>query len=209
ICVFIGTNPGLLTAYTAHTYASPTNCFWKLLHESGLTPTPDGRPLHPSQDRQLPRRYLLGNTNIVERATRSQEQLSREELAAGAGRTVERVARWRPEAVCVVGRGVWEGFVGWVRREGKEGRNGGVKGRVQGGKGFTWGWQGGEGEGEVRIIGDGAVAEEMDGWKGARVYVVPSTSGLVTMGYARKLELWRPLGEWVSRRRTERGFVCE
>lgn len=240
LLIFIGTNPGLLTAYTSHTYSSPSNSFWKLLHASGLTPTPTGVPLQATADRALPERFLLGNTNIVERASRSQEELSREEMCLGAGRTVERVRRWRPEAVCVVGKGVWEAFVAWGRRQRKMGGESGFRGVPRTGKGFEWGWQVDERGEEVRMgvgVGPGGVGggEEpvpvpvpgrswlpgkeagetlpspplYDGpWEGARVYVVPGTSGLVTIPFARKLEIWREVGEWVGKRRGERGFVC-
>ncbi|KAH0015605.1 DNA glycosylase, partial [Aureobasidium melanogenum] len=65
IAVFVGTNPGIRTAAQGHAYAHPSNQFWKLLHSSGCT---DER-LRPDQDVELPARYLLGNTNIVERPT--------------------------------------------------------------------------------------------------------------------------------------------
>ena len=227
VLVFIGTNPGLLTAFTGHTYSSPTNSFWKLLHACKLTPTCRNTPLEPTEDRSMPGRFLLGNTNIVERATRSQGDLTKEEMVLGAGRCVAKIARWRPEAVCVVGKGVWESFVGWVRRETKAGRRSGVVGDVAGGcgKGFQWGWQLGREGSEVRIgvvedgegggedggrgdAGDGAPKWEKGHWPGAKVYVVPSTSGLVTIPYATKLEIWRGVGEWVCKRREAKGFIC-
>lgn len=47
--VFIGFNPGLTSARTGHHYASPTNRFWKLLFESGLTPV----QYQPGEDYKL------------------------------------------------------------------------------------------------------------------------------------------------------------
>lgn len=242
LLIFIGTNPGLLTAYTTHTYASPTNRFWKLLHASNLTPTATGLPLHPSEDRTLPRRFLLGNTNIVNRATRSQLDLSREEIRAGADAVVRKVHAWRPEAVCVVGKGVWEGFVTHAkgdRRQRGLGHWGFSGGKPTVGKGFKWGWQVDKEGKEVRM----GVLDELEAkgraeltvelperawvqnhalrkavlptppfpqgpWEGAKVYVVPSTSGLVTMQWAEKFDIWKGLGEWVCKKRDERGFVC-
>lgn len=248
LLVFIGTNPGLLTAYTTHTYASPTNRFWKLLHASNLTPTATGLPLHPSEDRTLPHRFLLGNTNIVNRATRSQEDLSREEMCAGADASVCKVYSWRPEAVCVVGKGVWEGFVTYARRTRRQqgpGHWGFSGGEPTVGKGFKWGWQVDQEGNEVRmgVFDELEANETKEGaepavelpertwvqdhtlrkamlptpplpqtfqgqWEGARVYVVPSTSGLVTMQWVEKIDIWKGLGEWVCKRRDERGFVC-
>ena len=245
LLVFIGTNPGLLTAYTTHTYASPTNRFWKLLHASNLTPTVTGLPLHPSEDRTLPRRFLLGNTNIINRATRSQVDLSREELRAGADAVVRKVHAWRPEAVCVVGKGVWEGFVAYAqgaRGLPGPGHRGFSGGGPTAGRGFKWGWQVDKEGKEVRMgVLDGLEVRDGAGhtaelpertwvknhalreavlptppfpqtfkgpWEGARVYVVPSTSGLVTMQWADKFDIWKGLGEWVCKRRDEKGFVC-
>ncbi|KAF8427436.1 uracil-DNA glycosylase-like protein [Tirmania nivea] len=189
LLIFIGTNPGLLTAYTGHTYSSPTNSFWKLLHASKLTPTENGLPLQATEDRTLPKRFLLGNTNIVERASRSQEDLSREEMVLGAGRAVKKIGRWRPEAVCVVGKGVWEAFVGWGRKM-----------RLESGESGIW---------LVQTERIEPPQPKYEGpWEGARVYVVPSTSGLVTMPFTKKLEIWEGVGEWVGRRREDRGFTC-
>jgi len=241
LLILIGTNPGLLTAYTGHNYSSPTNSFWKLLHASKLTPTENNLPLQATEDRALPKRFLLGNTNIVERASRNQEDLGREEMVLGAGRTVGRIRRWRPEAVCIVGKGVWEAFVGWGRRM-KLGS--GFSGTPVAGKRFRWGWQVDSEGGELRMgVGnevegeeEGEGEEEEKGgvpgrcwlaeskwieppppppppkydapWEGAKIYVVPSTSGLVTIPFAKKLELWEGVAEWVAKRRVERGFIC-
>ncbi|KAF8457278.1 uracil-DNA glycosylase-like protein, partial [Terfezia claveryi] len=237
LLIFIGTNPGLLTAYTGHTYSSPTNSFWKLLHASKLTLTESGLPLQATEDRTLPNRFLLGNTNIVERASRSQEDLSREEMVLGAGRTVKKIGRWRPEAVCVVGKGVWEAFVGWGRKLKLEKGESGFSGAPVAGKVFKWGWQVDREGRELRMGVGGGGSDESEGkdegeleiperswlvkseylvptppkyegsWEGARVYVVPSTSGLVTMPFTKKLEIWKGVGEWVGKRREDRGFT--
>jgi TDG/mug DNA glycosylase family protein len=43
------------------------------------------------------------------------------------------------------------------------------------------------------------------GYKGARVFVATTTSGLAaSLRPAEKLEIWKPLGEWVQQRRAER-----
>lgn len=241
LLVFIGTNPGLLTAYTGHTYSSPTNSFWKLLHASNLTPTSTNLPLPATEDRTIPRKFLLGNTNIVERATRNQEGLGKEEMLLGAGKTVKKISLWRPEAVCVVGKGVWEAFVAWEKRCRKVGKRSGFGGCPMSGKKFQWGWQMDEEGKEIRMgvvnekrpdMEDMEVEIEKNDiperswlgeeektklvlppvydqpWEGARVYVVPSTSGLVTIPFAQKLEIWKGIGEWVSKRREEKGFIC-
>jgi len=45
----------------------------------------------------------IGVSNLVSRATARADELSREELRAGAAALGERVARWQPRAIAVVG----------------------------------------------------------------------------------------------------------
>ncbi|KAI5781838.1 G/U mismatch-specific uracil DNA glycosylase [Geopyxis carbonaria] len=185
LCLFVGTNPGLATVRSGHAYSAPSNGFWKLLHAGGLTPD---RRVPPEQDLELPERYALGNTNIVARPTRDQAELSKAEMRAGVAPLEAKVRRWRPEAVCVVGKGIWES----IYRE----KTGVALGAKRSG-GFEFGWQHGWRLGEVEGV-----------WEGARVFVSVSTSGLVA-GYspARKEEIFRELGVWVNGRRRERGDV--
>ncbi|TKX19599.1 G/U mismatch-specific uracil DNA glycosylase-like protein [Elsinoe australis] len=177
ICLFVGTNPGIRTATSGHAYAHPSNLFWRLLHSSGCT----DRRLPPTEDVNLPRLYAMGNTNIVSRPTRNGGELSKAEMAAGTPILEEKVRHFRPEAVCVVGKGIWEAIWRW--------RHGRALGKGE----FEYGWQ----EGRM-----GAVEGE---WEGAWVYVTSSTSGLAaSLGPKEKEEIWRPFGEWVRERREER-----
>ncbi|SLM36199.1 uracil dna glycosylase superfamily protein, partial [Lasallia pustulata] len=110
ICLFVGLNPGIQTATKGHPYAHPSNLYWSLLHSSGLTPD---RRLAPAEYVALPERYALGNTNIVGRATRDGAELSKDEMVAGARVLDDKVRRWRPEAVCLVGKSIWEAVWKW------------------------------------------------------------------------------------------------
>lgn len=178
ICVFVGTNPGVRTATAGHAYAHPSNLFWKLLHSSGCT---DER-LRPEQDVDLPRLYGMGNTNIVARPSRDAAELSKAEMAAGTPVLEDKVRRCRPEAVCIVGKGIWEAI--WRWRYGRE-----IKKDE-----FRYGWQ----EEKERMGGE-------EGWQGSRVFVASSTSGLsASLRPAEKEEIWRPFGEWVKTRRGQR-----
>ncbi|MCJ1401920.1 hypothetical protein MMC11_005137 [Xylographa trunciseda] len=177
LVLFIGVNPGLRTASFGHAYAHPSNLFWKLLHSSGCTP----RRCSPSEDHDLPRLYSLGHTNIVTRATKDAGQLSKAEMDEGVAVLEEKVRKWKPEAVCLVGKGIWESV--WRVWKGK-----GIKKEE-----YKWGWQ-------EELFG----AEE--GWGGARIFVATSTSGLAaSMRPAEKEAVWKELGEWVMVRRAERG----
>ncbi|PLN76075.1 uracil-DNA glycosylase-like protein [Aspergillus taichungensis] len=177
--LLVGVNPGIQTGQTGFAYAHPSNLFWKLLHSSGIT-----RIRHPPSDTyRLPALYNIGNTNIVERATRDASMLTRAEMNAGVPVLEAKIAAQRPEVVCLVGKSIWEAV--WRVRRGRAIRK----------EEFRYGWQD---EGENM----GRSAE----WAGARVFVATTTSGLAAgMSRAEKQAVWDELGEWVVRRREERG----
>lgn len=190
ICVFVGTNPGVGTALAGHAYAHPSNLFWKLLHTSGLT----DRRLKPEEDRTLPALYAMGNTNLVARPSRDAAELSKDEMTAGTLPLDEKLFAYKPEAVCIVGKGIWEAI--WRYRYGTS-----IK-KTQ----FAYGWQDAQhnmGKGPCPAGAEGKVA-----WPGARVFVATSTSGLAaSLKLAEKEAIWKPFGQWVQQRRRERGFV--
>ncbi|MCJ1457925.1 hypothetical protein MMC28_008294 [Mycoblastus sanguinarius] len=205
LCVFVGLNPGIQTATKGHPYAHPSNLYWSLLHTSGLTPD---RRLAPSEYVTLPEKYSLGNTNIVSRATRDGSQLSKEEMVAGAGVLDEKMRKWKPEIVCLVGKSIWEAV--WKLKHGRgirkeefrygfqdAGENMGRKQKKRSG-GFFGGEKGGSKTGE-----DDSDDEER--WDGARVFVATSTSGLAaSLSLREKQDIWAELGGSVQRRREER-----
>jgi len=89
----------------------------------------------------------------------------------------EKMRRYKPKAVCVVGKGIWDAIFErkhFGRKVGKE---------------FKYGWQ------DVRM-GEG------EGWDGSRCFVTPSTSGRVA-AYSREFQevLWKELGRWVMHER--------
>lgn len=178
ILMFVGLNPGVQTARTGHAYAHPSNLFWKLLFSSGVTP----RPCRPDEDGDMPRLYSLGFTNIVSRPSRNGAELSKQEMDDGVAALHEKARKWRPEAMCIVGKSIWESI--WRVRHGKPV-----------GKAFRYGWQD-ESENMGVIKGE---------WKGAKVFVATTTSGLAaSMSTAQKQEVWDVLGSWVKKRREER-----
>ncbi|TQS35868.1 hypothetical protein Golomagni_03697 [Golovinomyces magnicellulatus] len=175
ICLFVGLNPGIMTAKTGHAFAHPSNLFWKLLHNSGCTP----RRCHPVEDRELPQLYALGITNIVCRPTRNSSELKKAEMDAGVSVIEEKISKFRPEAVCIVGKSIWESI--WRTRHGKNINK--------------YGWQ--EESERMGIERCGSLD-----WRGARVFVACSTSGLAAaLKPAEKENIWRELGVWVKERR--------
>lgn len=203
ICVFVGLNPGVRTATTGHAYAHPTNRFWyasdsyssrhelltrtirKLLHSSGCTT----RLCRPEEDVDLPRLFELGNTNIVSRPTANGSELKKSEMDESYPVLEEKIKRYKPEAVCIVGKSIWESI--W--RATHHGKN---MGKHQ----FKDGWQ----DEELNL---GRIDGE--GWKGARVFVAPSTSGLAgSVKPAEKERIFAILGLWVAQRRVERAAAA-
>lgn len=191
--IFVGVNPGLKSAAVGHSYAGPSNRFWKLLHTSGITE----RRLPPQEDATLPVKYQFGNTNIVNRPTRNQMELSKHEMVDSVQALIDKVRKWKPESVVIVGKRVWE-IIFSVRH----GRS--IKKHE-----FNYGWQT-----DLERMGTPKSWEKeemtVDGkpWKGARVFVAASTSGAAAIPPASEKErIWRELGEWVNRRREERGLT--
>jgi mismatch-specific thymine-DNA glycosylase len=127
----------------------------------------------------------MGNTNIVSRPSKDAAELSKEEMTEGTRELERKFVEYRPEAVCIVGKGIWEAI--WRFKYGRNIRK----------EEFRYGWQD-----EEHNMG------KEKGWEGSRVFVATSTSGLAaSLKPAEKEAIWRPFGEWVQKRREERGFV--
>ncbi len=110
--LFCGYNPSLRSGHTGHHYAHPGNRFWRLLHAAGITeklyaPEEDGKLLE----------LKIGFTNLCPRPTRRADELSREEIRAGAAELRDRLERYRPRAVAYTGIGVYK----WFRATSKAG----------------------------------------------------------------------------------------
>ncbi|KAJ5272998.1 hypothetical protein N7478_008123 [Penicillium angulare] len=182
ILLLVGVNPGLQTGSTGYAYAHPTNLFWRFLHSSGITSLRH----QPRDTYDLPDLYSVGNTNIVVRPTRDAQMLSKAEMDEGVSILEQKIAAQRPEAVCLVGKSIWEA-VFRVRY-----------GRAMKKDEFQYGWQD-PSENMGRLPG----VE----WKGARIFVATTTSGLAAgMSLKEKEGIWAELGAWVVQCRAERGI---
>ncbi len=100
--LFCGINPSLYSAAIGHHFGRPGNRFWPALHAGGFTP----RRFSPFEDGALPR-LGLGLTNLVARATAAADELSGEELLAGAAILGEKVRGWGPRLVAFLGVGAY------------------------------------------------------------------------------------------------------
>jgi TDG/mug DNA glycosylase family protein len=100
--LFCGINPGLYTAWSGHHFAGPGNRFWPALHDAGFT----DRRLLPSEERRLLGRGY-GVTNVVARATATAAELAPAEYVEGGRLLAEKVGRYGPRVLAVLGVGAY------------------------------------------------------------------------------------------------------
>lgn len=102
--LFVGINPGLWTAATGAHFAHPGNRFYPALTAAGiLDRVPRVSEGMSAADRADLVSRGIGITNLAARATARADELSAQELRAGARRLLATVERVRPAAVAVVG----------------------------------------------------------------------------------------------------------
>jgi TDG/mug DNA glycosylase family protein len=102
--LFVGINPGLLTAAVQAHFARPGNRFYPALYRAGITDrliaAGDG---YRAEDLAHVKARGVGITNIVPVATARADELTREELIAGGRELAKRVRRMKPTVVAVLG----------------------------------------------------------------------------------------------------------
>lgn len=96
--LFCGINPGLYSAAVGHHFAGPGNLFWSMLHLAGFTST-----LLTSFDEERMLELGYGITNIVPRASANADDVSKEELRAGARTVRRKVLKYKPRYLAVCG----------------------------------------------------------------------------------------------------------
>lgn len=104
--LFVGINPGVRSAQTGHHFAGPSNRFWKLLYEAGLTP----ERLTFADDDRLPS-FGYGITNLVARPSPGIDTLRPEEYVEGWRVLEKKIRRYRPEVLALVGVTLWRAIV--------------------------------------------------------------------------------------------------
>ena len=103
--VFCGYNPSLASGRSGHHYAHPGNRFWRVLQASGIT----NRLYEPQEDERL-LGLGIGFTNLCSRPTRRADELTRDEIRAGAEELREKLEEFRPRVVAYTGIGVYKWF---------------------------------------------------------------------------------------------------
>lgn len=100
--LFCGINPGLWSGATGRHFARPGNRFWPTLYRSGFTP----RQLRPEEQETL-LELGLGITNVAPRTTARADELTADELRVGGRALVERVTRYQPRVLAILGIGAY------------------------------------------------------------------------------------------------------
>ena len=103
--LFCGYNPSLRSGHTGHHYAHPGNRFWRVLHAAGIT----DRLYAPEEGEKL-LDLGIGFTNLCPRPTRRADELTKEEIRAGAQELRARLEDLKPRAVAYTGIGVYKWF---------------------------------------------------------------------------------------------------
>ena len=102
--VFVGINPGLLTAARQVHFGNPANRFRPALVAAGLLEPPvGGVPGMTEDDLATLLARGVGITNLVPAATARADELTRQQLVAGRARLESFVAEHRPRVVAVLG----------------------------------------------------------------------------------------------------------
>jgi TDG/mug DNA glycosylase family protein len=96
--LLVGINPSLFSGWSGMHFARPGNRLWRTLAGAGFT----DRVLHPSETDAI-LAAGLGITNLVARATARADELSDDEIRAGAEPLEALVRSWRPTFVAFLG----------------------------------------------------------------------------------------------------------
>ncbi|MDQ0268463.1 mismatch-specific DNA-glycosylase [Cytobacillus purgationiresistens] len=103
--VFIGFNPSIKSSETGYHYANKNNRFWKILHESGLTPRK-----YSAEENALLLDLGYGLTNIVSRPTKAADEISKDEYLVGREELIKKLKHFQPKIACFVGKGVYQQY---------------------------------------------------------------------------------------------------
>jgi TDG/mug DNA glycosylase family protein len=96
--LFVGINPGLYSGAVGHHFARPGNRFWPTLFAAGFTPR-----LFTGFDDHALLDLGYGITNLVSRTTATADELTKDELIAGARALRRKILRYKPRFVAFVG----------------------------------------------------------------------------------------------------------
>jgi double-stranded uracil-DNA glycosylase len=113
--VFVGINPGEISARAGHYYANPRNTFWDCLYESGLTTV----KLEPREDQSI-LKFELGLTDRVKRWTKSASDLKASDFKRGGRELLRRLNGKWPRVVAFNGKVGLEWILGYQPKPGPQ-----------------------------------------------------------------------------------------
>jgi TDG/mug DNA glycosylase family protein len=96
--VFVGLNPGLYSARAGKYFARKTNRFWPALSASRFF----GREVAAGDEKRLFEKGI-GFTDVVKRATAQIDELTRDEITAGAQMLRRKLTKFSPVVACFIG----------------------------------------------------------------------------------------------------------
>ena len=96
--LIVAINPSTRSAGIGYSFSSPSNPFWRLLHQSGLTPV----QFQPCEERRL-LDHGIGVVSTVRRATPAAADLTLAERRAGAAHVRSLIERHEPRVVALLG----------------------------------------------------------------------------------------------------------
>lgn len=105
--LFCGYNPGIHAGKTGNHF-SGTNEFWRIICESEIVPA----HVTIKDELDLPSKYSIGITNLVERTTKSSSDLKQFEMKEASKVLKIKVKKFKSRIICFVGKGVYEAYVG-------------------------------------------------------------------------------------------------
>jgi double-stranded uracil-DNA glycosylase len=113
--VLCGTAASTLSAKASAYYANPQNKFWRILHETGLTPA----RLQPHQFRDL-LKYGIGLTDLVKTHSGMDHQVRAGFGDASRARLRDSMLRCRPAFLAFTSKTAGENFLGGKRAYGEQ-----------------------------------------------------------------------------------------
>ncbi|KAH3673491.1 hypothetical protein WICMUC_003597 [Wickerhamomyces mucosus] len=167
--LFIGYNPSIKSSQKGHRYAHPSNQFWKLIYKSGII---DDSNINFKDDYKLPELYKIGFTDLIMRPTKSIEEISSGEMIDNIPRIISIINEYQPKIICFVGKKILESLLKFYKIK---------KFPIQ------WGLQ------PLDFQLKNCINYNF------KIYLVPSTSGLVRISIEIQLNIWKDLNEILSK----------
>jgi TDG/mug DNA glycosylase family protein len=105
--IFCGLNPGMTAETSGHSFSTPSNRFWTVLHLAGFT---DVR-LEPKGEHRL-LNYRCGIAVVVRRATRRASEIPLQELREARPEFENRMRRLAPRSLAFLGKRAYAAMMG-------------------------------------------------------------------------------------------------